>query len=353
MEALMNGTSGISGAPQEACAISHPSDIAATRRSAVKLAQSLGFDDAGAARVALIVTEAATNILKHAVSGKIILKGVARDAAGRTAHGMEILALDRGPGIANLAQSLRDGVSSAGTAGTGLGAMRRLSEHFDVYSAPGKGSAFFLCAWSDGVPEVPGAVQIGAVCLPMPGEEACGDACAVSAPGGSTTVLVADGLGHGPEAARASATALRTLAARPGLLPGPLIDAVHAASRSTRGMALAAANIPHDGGELVFAGVGNITACLISDNDSRQLMSHNGTVGHNVRKIQEFKFAWPKNGMLILYSDGVGRQWDLDTYPGLAVCHPSLIAGVLYRDHARDRDDACVLVAKGRKAVGA
>lgn len=342
----------MSGAVQESFAVAHPSDIAAARRAGVKLAEALGFDETGAGRVALVITEAATNILKHAVSGRIILKRVARDEAGKTIHGVEILALDKGPGIANLAQSLRDGVSSAGTAGTGLGAMRRHSQQFDVYAVPGKGAGFFMRAWSDGLAGASGPVQTGAVCLPMPGEIECGDACAVSQSAGSTTLLVADGLGHGPEAARASAVATGTLEARAALPPGQLIDAIHAAARSTRGMALAAANIPHDGGELVFAGVGNISACLISDNASRQLMSHNGTVGHNVRKIQEFRFEWPRNGMLILNSDGLGRQWDLDAYPGLAMCHPSLIAGILYRDFARDRDDACVLVAKGRGAVG-
>jgi anti-sigma regulatory factor (Ser/Thr protein kinase) len=348
METLMSG-----GFVQEAFAIAHPSDIAATRRAGVQLAGALGFDDSGAGRVALLITEAATNILKHAVSGKIILRKVARTEGGNTTHGVEILALDKGPGIANLAQSLRDGVSSAGTAGTGLGAMRRLSEQFDVHTAPGKGAAFFMRAWPDGRAAQPAPVEVGAVCLPMPGEEACGDACAVARGEASITVLVADGLGHGPEAARASATALDTLDARPALAPGPLIEAVHAASRSTRGMALAVANIPHDGGELVFAGVGNISASVISDNASKQLMSHNGTVGHNMRKVQEFRIGWPVDGLLIMYSDGLSRQWNLDDYPGLAMCHPSLIAAVLYRDFARNRDDACVLVAKGGGAARA
>jgi anti-sigma regulatory factor (Ser/Thr protein kinase) len=343
MEALMT-----TDMVQEVFAIAHPSDIAATRRAGVRLAQSLGFDEAGAGRVALIITEAATNILKHAVAGKIILGKVAKTESGKVAHGVEILALDKGPGIANPAQSLRDGVSSAGTAGTGLGAMRRLSEQFDIHTAPGNGSAFFMCAWPDGRAAEPGPVQIGAVCLPMPGEEACGDAFAVAQLEHSITLLVADGLGHGPEAARASSAAVLTLGMRPSFAPGQLIDAVHVASRSTRGMALAVASIPRDDGDLVFAGVGNISACLISDNAAKQLMSHNGTVGHNMRKVQEFRMGWPKNGMLILHSDGLSKQWNLDAYPGLAFCHPSLIAGVLYRDFARDRDDACVLVAKRR-----
>jgi hypothetical protein len=76
------------------------------------------------------------------------------------------------------------------------------------------------------------------------------------------------------------------------------------------------------------------------------MVSYNGTVGHEVRKIQEFTYQWPQQGLLVMHSDGLKTQWRLDRYPGLMHKHPSLIAGVLYRDFNRGRDDVTVLVAR-------
>ena len=123
--------------------VDHATDIAAVRRSGLQLSQSLGFDETTSGRVSLIITEAASNILKHAREGKIFLTHVSEGER----NGIEILALDKGPGIADLEHSLHDGVTTAGTAGNGLGALRRLSDRFDAYSAIDKGSAFYMCIW--------------------------------------------------------------------------------------------------------------------------------------------------------------------------------------------------------------
>jgi hypothetical protein len=95
--------------------------------------------------------------------------------------------------------------------------------------------------------------------------------------------------------------------------------------------------------------VGNIAAHLITRHDRRQLVSHNGIVGSNVRKVQEFDAPWTEDTLLVLHSDGLQSRWHLDDYPGLAMCHPALIAGVLYRDHARGRDDVTVVVVRDRQ----
>ena len=79
-------------------------------------------------------------------------------------------------------------------------------------------------------------------------------------------------------------------------------------------------------------------------------MSHNGTAGHSVRRIDEFTYPWPKDGVLIQYTDGLGTHWDVDRYPGLLGRSPSLIAAVLYRDFNRGRDDVTVLVASEARA---
>ncbi|MGF6273196.1 anti-sigma regulatory factor (Ser/Thr protein kinase) [Massilia sp. UYP11] len=341
MEALISSQSA-----QYVFAVSHASDVAAVRRAGQKLAESLGFTETRAGQLALIITEAATNILKHAGEGQIHI--VPAQSPGGI--GVDVLALDRGPGIADLAGSLVDGVSTAGTAGTGLGALRRLSDEFDVYSTAGDGAAFFMRLWRDVPGPGPCGVEVGALWSPINGEEVCGDGWAVACAGGGATVLAADGLGHGPEAARAANAAIRALEERGPVAAGEMVHAAHEALRPTRGAALAVARIDFAVDELRFAGVGNIGAVAI-DGTRRALVSHNGIVGHNMRKVQEFTVPFGPGALCILHSDGIETRWDLDKYPGLQGRSPALVAAVLMRDHIRGRDDAMVLVV--RRLAGA
>jgi len=182
--------------------------------------------------------------------------------------------------------------------------------------------------------------------LPIASEEVCGDSWHAEMSGRALSVMVADGLGHGPDARVASQAALLALKGRGAMSPTRLLELAHEAARPTRGAAVAAARIDFDQGLVSFAGVGNISASIHGPDARRQMMSHNGIVGHNVRKIQEFSFPWTPDSILILHSDGLGTHWDLQSYLGLAHRHPALIAAILYRDHARPRDDACIVVIK-------
>jgi anti-sigma regulatory factor (Ser/Thr protein kinase) len=340
--------------PQVRVAISERSQVGAARRAALELSESHGFDATQAGKVGLCVTEAATNIVKHAGSGQIVLRVLQQGAhsgvapSGVANFGMEILALDRGPGIANLDASLSDGVSTAGSPGNGLGALARLSAHFDVYAPPGRGSAMRM-VWSQ--PPSAAEVEVGAICLPKAGETVSGDAWGLESARGRHTFLVADGLGHGTEAARASHAALRVLMNRMEDDPSQLIEACHRALAPTRGAAVAIGRIGLAEEKGSFAGVGNIACRVEHAGSRRQLVSHNGTLGHNMRRVQQFEFGLPRGALLIFHSDGLATHWNLAEYPGLATRHPGLIAGVLYRDHERGRDDVTVLVVRNG-AVG-
>ncbi|MFZ6733472.1 SpoIIE family protein phosphatase [Undibacterium sp. Ji42W] len=326
--------------PHEWTSIQHASDIAAARRSGQRLAGDIKLNDVKCGELAIIITELATNMLKHANGGRLLLTQIHAD----NNVGIEALAMDEGPGISNLANALRDGVSSAGTAGTGLGAIRRLTTEFDAYTPPGNGSIFFCRIWRDAVSvDLP---QFGAVCVPLASETECGDGWALSFQRRLITLMMADGLGHGPEAAKAAKEAIDTVAQQPGRRVTDQINACHLALRPTRGAALAVAVLDPVAQELVFAGVGNISACIVNDDQSKQLVSHNGIVGHNVRKVQEFTIPCPAYTLIIMHSDGVNTQWDLDKHPGLAHCHPAIIAALLLRDFSRGRDDATVLVLR-------
>ena len=324
--------------PHEWISIAHSSDIAAARRSGQRLARALAFNEVKCGELAIIIMELATNMLKHANGGRLLLTEVhAQDACG-----IEALAIDEGPGIANLAHALRDGVSSTGTPGTGLGAMRRLASEFDVYAPLGKGSIFFCRLWRDAVPvNLP---QFGAVCVPIASETECGDGWALVIQSRLVTLMMVDGLGHGPDAAMATKEAIDTVAEQPGRRASDQMNACHLALRPTRGAALAVAVLDPVKQELVFAGVGNISTCIINEGQAKQLVSHNGIVGHNMRKVQEFTYPCPAYALVILHTDGVHTQWDLSKYPGLLHCHPAIIAALLLRDFSRGRDDTSVLV---------
>lgn len=316
--------------------------VGEARRQAARITEALAFDATQSGKVALAVTEAATNIVKHAGSGKILLAPLMRG----TAAGLEILALDRGPGIPNVIDSLRDGFSTAGSMGTGLGALSRVSPSFDLYSLPGRGTALRLEVW--GTSALPPAedVEVGAVCVPMSGEEVAGDGWLLRASGDCRTIMVIDGLGHGPNAARAARAATEAFAKHDALAPGALMQICHAALASTRGAAGAAARVDAAKRQGTFAGIGNIACRIESTGQRRQLVSHSGTLGHVMRRVQEFQFEFPAGALLILHSDGLATHWTSADYPGLMARHAGLIAGVIYRDHERGRDDVTVVVLK-------
>lgn len=323
------------------------SQVAEARRMITTLAQQLGFDETETGRTAIIATEAATNLVKHAQEGLLLARPL--EQGGQL--GLEILALDRGPGLTNIGQALYDGYSTAGSPGTGLGAMVRQSTVFDIHSLPGKGTALLAQLWKSTRPQSPAygsspQLEIGAVYQAKPGQEVSGDSWGVKQVGDCDFIMVADGLGHGPEAARASRAAIEVLAISNGDRPVSLVETAHQALFHTRGAALAVVELNLGQEQARFAGVGNIAGVILTLDQSQHLTSFNGIIGHQVHKFQEFSYPWSSESLLVLHSDGLTSRWDLRVYPGLINRHPSLIAGVLYRDFCRGHDDVTVLVIK-------
>ena len=329
--------------------INGASGVSEARRTATRLAESLQLGGPEIDSVARVATEAAANIVAHAERGELLL----RPGDAEAEPSVEILALDRGPGIRNVAQAQKDGFSTSGAPGLGLGAIARLSTFFDISSAPGKGTALLARVGRAGHrgPAVTG-LQWGVVCVPKSEEKACGDAWAVTASHGQTSILIVDGLGHGPAAftaARQALHAFRELAAEG---PESMLKAIHEALRETRGAVAAVAGIDWQRSAVRYAGAGNIMGTLVrAVGPALNLISHNGTLGEKVARFQEFTYPWPAQGLLILCSDGLSSHWDLEPYPGLKRKDPGLIAGILYRDFASRKDDVVVLVGRQRGEV--
>lgn len=327
-----------------AITITESSHTGEARRAALALATRLGFAETQRGKVGIVVTEVASNLIQHARGGVLLLRLIEHHST----LGIEVLSLDKGRGMVDVDECLQDGFSTAGTLGNGLGAIRRLSGLFEIYSIPNQGTAMVAHLWSDSALQLTEKIlEIGVVCLPKRGEEVSGDAWAYQVDRPRHLMLVADGLGHGPAAASAASEAVKIFYEDYHRSPGAIVEAAHAALRSTRGSALAIAEINVEQQSVRFVGIGNIAASIFSFTEHHNLVSHNGTVGHEIRKIQEFSYPWYANGLLIMHSDGLDTKWRLDRYPGLSQKHPSLIAGVLLRDSNRERDDVTVLVAKG------
>jgi anti-sigma regulatory factor (Ser/Thr protein kinase) len=320
--------------------------IGEARRCMAKLAREAGLNETDAGKATIIATELATNILRHAKEGEILLMSVTDQ--GR--KWIEVMTVDRGPGMADVGRCVEDGFSTGGTAGTGLGAVRRMASEFDIYSQPPQGTIVFarLDGGQSETKGREGEFQWGAVSRPAPYETLCGDRWRIAERAGGVSVLIADGLGHGPEAAAAADEAAAAFDQNPFCEPSQIIHRADGRMRGTRGGALAVATVDSRKGAMRYAGVGNIAGHLRSSRleNGRGLVSHNGTVGANMRKVQDFDYDCPGQSLLVMHSDGLQTRWDLDLYPGLSLRHPAVIAGVLYRDFTRGRDDVTVVVVR-------
>lgn len=320
-----------------------PSQTGEARRKAVALSIQLGFDLTQQSNIGIIVTELANNLVRHAQEGSLLLRPL--ECNGKI--GIEILSLDKGPGINNIDACMQDGFSTIGTSGNGLGAIQRLSGLFEIYSVIDEGTAILCQLWTDMLVHSPSeGLNIGVVCLPIAGEEVSGDAWSSQTYGNQQQLMIADGLGHGENAAIASQEAVRIFQLNPHHSPPDILEIAHTALRSTRGAAVAIATIKLSDQTIQYAGVGNISSSVHSFDHSTSMVSHNGTIGHEARKFQSFNYSWASNAVMIMHSDGLSTHWQLDRYPGLFFKHPSLIAGILYRDFSRGRDDVTVLVAR-------
>lgn len=324
-------------------AVTESSQTLGAKVEARDLAERIGFDETDAHRAGLVATEMATNLVKYAPSGGEILIRCA--GADRTE--LEILAIDRGPGITDLNVSFADGHSTAGSPGTGLGAIRRLSDEFDVFSKSPGGTVLFSRLRARTSRRVqPNGFEVGLVAVAMAGEEVSGDGWYVAGGAAAMMILLADGLGHGMGAADAANAAVAAFLPYTNATPSEALEAVHAGVSHTRGAAGAVVSLSRSPALVKYAGVGNISASIAINGTMRHAVSHNGTLGHEARVFREYSYPWQKDAIFVMHSDGLSSHWSLDAYPGLRTRHPSVIAAVLYRDFSRQRDDVTVLVAR-------
>ncbi|XVU30348.1 ATP-binding SpoIIE family protein phosphatase [Actinoplanes sp. CA-054009] len=312
----------------------------AVRRSAERLAVELGMPERKTADLSIVAAEVAGNLVKHADQGVLLLRTVRR--AGQA--GVEIIAVDSGPGMADLARSFGDGHSTAGTLGIGLGSIRRQSDWCDLHSVPGKGTVLVAQVWPADRPE---PVWAEGITRPLTGEPVSGDAFAVRDAGGRRQILMCDGLGHGGLAAAASHEAVRIFLDAPADQPSGVVELLHRRLNHTRGAALAVAELDGEAGVVRYSGLGNISGTVFAPGGTRRgMVSLPGIAGHQRRQIRQYDYPLEPGSAVIMHSDGVVDRWNQADYPGLLTHSPVVIAATVLRDAGVRRDDAGVIVAR-------
>lgn len=325
--------------------ITDGSFIAEARRFTSYAAESMGFNEIDSGRVSIIVTELVSNLIKHttAHSGEFYV----RELVNGKQKGIEILAVDKGPGMLNVAECLRDGYSTAGSVGTGLGSIQRLSDDFDIYSLKDSGTVILSRIWlakNHGITLKP--YDISAFAMPLTGEVFNGDGWTSYQTPNKITIMLCDGLGHGEQAASASEQAIQEFMASKDYPLNELMNNIHSRLRTTRGAAISLAEIDSVRNIVSYCGIGNVTGLINYPDHVKNMISHNGIVGHEIRKIQVYEYPWNEDALLIMHSDGLTTRWNLDKYPGLFVKTLPIIVSTIFRDFNRGTDDATIVAVR-------
>lgn len=320
---------------QELIKVSDSSQVGEIRRHSQSISKELGYDETLAGKISIVVTELATNIIKHAGKGEIILS--------YSSTSFDIISIDSGPGF-DLHECQVDGFSTRGSAGSGLGAIQRNSHFFDIQSDLGKGSVIYVNFRKEqaGFPET----NIGGICLPYPGEIKSGDGWTFCRQE-HLKIIVADGLGHGLLAHEASQRALEVFQEYSSRSSMEIMNTLHLSLRSTRGAAVGIAELNREKMIFNYCSVGNVLASIVSQSGTKRCVSYNGTVGIQLNKFQNLPYPIDKDSLVIIASDGLSTHWDLKPYPGIFLRHPFVVAGVLYRDFSKGTDDVSVVVIRG------
>ena len=315
-------------------------DVLIAAAAADRIAERTGFPEPERATITLAVRELATNILRHASVGEIVVTG--------SAAGIEVVALDQGPGIPDVDEAVADGFSRDGGLGYGLGTVNRAMDELLITSARGKGTTVTARRRLRPHRRPAGRppMDIGAATAPKPGYVENGDAYVIHQYGQHCLVGVIDGLGHGMPAQVAALAARRYVEAHADLPLDGIFRGTSIACRGSRGVVMALARFDWVEQTLEFASVGNIETRVLDAGRPLDFIVRRGVIGHNAPSPRITTHPWPPEATLVLHSDGIPAHWGDIDLAALAVVSASVMAATLLRQLNRNTDDATVLVAR-------
>ncbi|MEJ0032861.1 MAG: SpoIIE family protein phosphatase [Bacteroidota bacterium] len=304
------------------------------------------FSEIETGKIDIIVSEITSNLIKHAGNGELLYRVSSNGGNGPL---FEIVCIDKGPGIGDVPNAMKDGISTTKTLGGGLGSMERLSGLFQVLSMPGWGTVLYSRVGSVKAKEHNHGsdVEVKALFVPKAHEDVCGDGYAMVQDRAYSKILFGDGLGHGKNAAEAMESAKEFFLQCDYTNPVDILRGMHDHVRRTRGLVATVAVLDKKANSWSVCGIGNINTRMYTGVEYRTYMSYNGTIGLNIpNSMKATQIAVERNQHLVMCSDGITTRWNLNRYPYIFKYDPLLVAGAIYKDFSRGNDDASVFIAK-------
>ncbi|MFP5040213.1 SpoIIE family protein phosphatase [Parasediminibacterium sp. JCM 36343] len=309
------------------------------------LAVTGNFSTRKVGEIDIIVSELASNLVKHGGGGNILVKLIEEN----NIQGIEIIGIDNGHGIANLSLVLEDGISTKNTLGHGMGAMKRLSDVFQVYSQKDWGTITLIRVFNE-EPALyikPPKIDIRNLILSLHNDNACGDGFYYTLSNTHLKLFLGDGLGHGPEAELAIEKAGEIFLKSTEIEPVPIIRDIHLNVKKTRGLVGTIAVFDITERKWAICGVGNISIKIINSQSSKNYLSYNGIIGLNLpNALNTQEVAYEKGQTIIMCSDGIKSRWDLSKHPAISRYDLSVLTACLVKDFARNTDDTAVMACK-------
>ena len=312
------------------------------------VARRLGFSDGRRENMALVASEMATNLVKHA-GGKGALQ-IWEQPGGI----LDLVSFDYGPGVDNLNLAQQDGFSTTHTLGKGLGSMQRLSDQFAIFSqkphAHDDGrwhGTTIWCRFRRPDVEARGVEQYtyGLFVRSLANDRHNGDHVYVDARPERLRLLHLDGLGHGERAEQATA-GLDKYVNQANSLSHLLETVDRHLHGSTRGAVAIACELDSSTHSLRMLGVGDMATHLCQHGHVQHFSFAPGVLGHEHKTPRQNEIVLESGALLISTSDGIRRGWDENSFPGLCNHHPQMVAYVLGNSMARMTDDQSVCVLK-------
>ncbi|WP_246074221.1 SpoIIE family protein phosphatase [Flavobacterium daemonense] len=310
------------------------------------MALQLGFKPHRAAETDIIVAELTSNLIKYANGGELLYRANHNGSFNE----IEIYCLDKGIGIDNIAKIMNDGYSTSSTLGHGIGAIKRLSNDFQIYSMRGWGTVQYvkICDKADHpISASSTGLDFSAISVNYPGERLCGDGYHIKHSKKGFQIFVGDGLGHGANAHEAVGQAIRAFKQCTESHPVAMLRYVHDYVKKSRGLVATIASVDYETQSWNICGIGNINTRIYSGLDNKTYTPYNGIIGHNIpRTINSTVVPYQKHQVIVMHSDGLRTRWNLSELNSIIKQSPGIIASALYKDNVRGTDDATILVGK-------
>ncbi|MHC1760090.1 MAG: anti-sigma regulatory factor [Negativicutes bacterium] len=332
-------------------------DIRAAKLLAEQVATGLGFDPQERDEIAIVISELGSNLIKHAGRGFIAVSALSDNGQ----MGIQIESLDNGPGIANIAEAMRDGFSTSNSLGIGLGAVNRLMDRHEIISPiEGEYGTKILCVryvrCKDPLTVSHCPLEVGAATRNHPLAEVNGDAFLIKNGATSLTIAVIDGLGHGENARRAAWTAREYIEKHYEQPLDSVFSGTGISCSGTRGVVLAIVRFSWDALPVqappiirfTHASVGNIECKVFGIPYPIPFVIRRGVVGLNAPKPVLSSHLWTSNMILVMHSDGLKTNWQWSEFPELVDSEINRAASILLRRLAKE-DDATVVVVRTKK----